>query len=52
MGCKVCGHEFCWVCLGAWKDHNSSTGGYYNCNKFKDQDEEGKKKIDNAKFEL
>lgn len=29
-----CGHEFCWLCLGDWKDHGASTGGYYNCNKY------------------
>eukprot|EP01084_Bolivina_argentea_P025889 48144_1 len=26
-----CGHEFCWLCKGDWKKHNSSTGGYYKC---------------------
>ena len=29
-----CGHEFCWLCLGPWAEHNSSTGGYYKCNKY------------------
>ena len=29
-----CGHEFCWMCLGPWTEHNSNTGGYYKCNKY------------------
>jgi len=32
-----CGHEFCWLCLGPWTDHNSSTGGYYKCNKYESE---------------
>jgi len=51
MHCKMCNKEFCWVCLGDWKDHNSNTGGYYKCNKFKEDDVKSKK-INNAKFEL
>ena len=43
--------DFCWLCLGDWKDHNSSTGGYYKCNKFGDLKEDNKLKKD-AKFEL
>lgn len=33
MTCKnpACKYEFCWVCMGAWKDHS---GSYYSCNKF------------------
>eukprot|EP01128_Nolandella_sp_AFSM9_P003276 TRINITY_DN1398_c0_g1_i2.p1 TRINITY_DN1398_c0_g1~~TRINITY_DN1398_c0_g1_i2.p1 ORF type:complete len:508 (-),score=45.73 TRINITY_DN1398_c0_g1_i2:100-1623(-) len=29
-----CGHEFCWLCRGPWSEHGSTTGGYYNCNKY------------------
>lgn len=32
---KGCNHEFCWICLKPWVEHGQSTGGYYNCNKFK-----------------
>ena len=32
-----CGNEFCWLCLGPWTDHNSSTGGFYRCNKYEEQ---------------
>lgn len=34
MTCKMCTHEFCWLCLGTWKEHGSATGGYYQCNKY------------------
>ena len=49
--CKMCMKDFCWLCLGDWKDHNSSTGGYYKCNKFVEDKTENKVKKD-AKFEL
>jgi len=38
MTCKVCSHEYCWVCKRDWKGHSD----YYSCNKFKK--EENKKK--------
>ena len=31
MTCTRCGHHFCWLCLGDWGKHGESTGGYYNC---------------------
>jgi len=34
MSCKVCKYDFCWICMGEWKDHSATTGGYYNCNKY------------------
>ena len=45
MNCKMCAHEFCWLCLGAWSDHGQSTGGYYNCNKYEEAKKKGDKKI-------
>mmetsp|Transcript_1623 Transcript_1623/g.3506 ORF Transcript_1623/g.3506 Transcript_1623/m.3506 type:complete len:545 (+) Transcript_1623:594-2228(+) len=30
----TCRHEFCWLCLGAWTQHGSDTGGVYACNRF------------------
>jgi ariadne-1 len=30
----TCGHQFCWLCLGAWSQHGSDTGGVYACNRF------------------
>ncbi|RZF33312.1 hypothetical protein LSTR_LSTR007657 [Laodelphax striatellus] len=32
--CSKCKYDFCWVCLESWKRHNSTTGGYFRCNRF------------------
>ncbi|CAG2212299.1 ANKIB1 [Mytilus edulis] len=34
MKCCKCKYDFCWVCLDPWKRHNSSTGGYFKCNRY------------------
>lgn len=34
MNCKLCKHEFCWICMGSWVDHGQNTGGYYKCNRY------------------
>ena len=36
MTCKAhgCTYEWCWLCLGPWKEHGSSTGGYYACSRY------------------
>jgi ariadne-1 len=26
MSCKLCKHEFCWICMGSWKEHGQTTG--------------------------
>lgn len=31
MTCKKCHFEFCWICLGDWKEHGTE---YYQCNRF------------------
>lgn len=36
MTCNMCKHEFCWMCMGSWSEHGSSTGGYYKCNKYEE----------------
>jgi len=51
MHCAMCKYEFCWICLGDWKAHSSTTGGYYNCNRFS-EDSEKKKTAESAKREL
>ena len=35
MTCKHCSHEFCWICMGPWKQHGNNTGGYFRCNIYK-----------------
>jgi ariadne-1 len=59
MNCKMCTHEFCWLCLGDWSEHGQKTGGYYNCNKYEELKKQGdtkitseEKKIKDAKSEL
>ena len=34
-----CKHEFCWICRNNWKLHNSSTGGFFRCNRWVDETE-------------
>lgn len=38
MTCRSCKFEFCWLCNGDWRQHGQNTGGYYDCNKFKQSD--------------
>ena len=59
MTCRNCRHEFCWLCIGAWSEHGSSTGGFYKCNKYEELKNQGdsivskeEKKIKEAKTEL
>jgi hypothetical protein len=42
-----CKYDFCWVCLEQWKRHNSSTGGYFKCNRY-----EAVKKVEEQAAEL
>lgn len=41
MTCRQCGHHFCWLCLGDWKDHGSASGGYYKCNIYEEAKSSG-----------
>jgi ariadne-1 len=55
MTCTQCKYEFCWVCIGEWKKlHGTDTGGYYQCNRFKEEDLEklNKKNFQNARAAL
>lgn len=38
MTCSNCKHQYCWICLGAWRGH---TGGYYSCAKYNEQARSG-----------
>lgn len=33
MQCYHCKHDFCWMCLGDWKQHGSE---YYECSRYKE----------------
>lgn len=50
MNCKMCKHEFCWICMGSWAEHGQNTGGYYKCNKYVPNAEDST--IEKAKAEL
>lgn len=32
---RTCNHEFCWVCLGPWEEHD---GEFYVCSRYRDGD--------------
>lgn len=49
MTCKMCRHEFCWLCMGKWTEHGQSTGGYYNCNKYEDLKKEASAPVKSTK---
>ena len=36
-----CCHEFCWICRKDWKLHGTSTGGFFRCNIWQDDDVDG-----------
>ena len=31
MTCKICGHGFCWLCLGGKESHGGTDGHIYQC---------------------
>jgi ariadne-1 len=35
---RPCNFEFCWLCLRNWKQHSEETGGFYDCNTFKNSE--------------
>lgn len=50
MSCKMCKHEFCWICMGPWSDHGQNTGGFYKCNKYSSAPSDST--VEKAKAEL
>eukprot|EP01083_Nonionella_stella_P233911 823689_1 len=49
MKCFSCKHEFCWVCVGDWKEHGNLTGGFYKCNKYRPKKETEEEKSNKNK---
>ena len=54
MTCRKCRYDFCWICMQPWNLHSNSTGGYFQCNRFVDDEsqndgigegKEGKKSV-------
>ncbi|CAI5457589.1 unnamed protein product [Closterium sp. Yama58-4] len=41
-----CRHEFCWLCLGDWKDHGEGTGGFYACNRYETSKKKGEYNVE------
>eukprot|EP00611_Tribonema_gayanum_P000829 TRINITY_DN10622_c0_g1_i3.p1 TRINITY_DN10622_c0_g1~~TRINITY_DN10622_c0_g1_i3.p1 ORF type:complete len:409 (-),score=143.46 TRINITY_DN10622_c0_g1_i3:34-1260(-) len=52
MTCRQCKYEFCWICMGAWTDHGTNTGGFYKCNRYASEATEGMSDVARAKAEL
>ncbi|KAF6159100.1 hypothetical protein GIB67_032717 [Kingdonia uniflora] len=36
-----CRFQFCWLCLGSWKEHCSRPGQYYACNRYETAKQQG-----------
>ncbi|KAH7092794.1 hypothetical protein BKA62DRAFT_65974 [Auriculariales sp. MPI-PUGE-AT-0066] len=34
MTCRKCKHEYCWVCIGPWSEHDRA---WYNCTRFNEK---------------
>lgn len=50
--CKMCKHEFCWMCMGPWTEHNQVTGGFYRCNRYAGNPDDPSSEAEKAKTEL
>jgi hypothetical protein len=36
MCCRKCRKEFCWICMQDWSLHSDNTGGYFQCNRYRE----------------
>lgn len=52
MTCKLCQNQFCWLCLGDWKEHNEKTGGFFACNRFNSDKAKDPENIDIERFQF
>lgn len=52
MTCQRCRYEFCWICMGDWKDHGANTGGYYKCSRYQNSEENDNSDSAKAKRDL
>ena len=43
MTCSNCAHDFCWMCMKDWSLHSQASGGYFQCNRFKEELGDGKR---------
>ena len=51
MTCGKCRYEFCWLCLGDYRNHQNETGSYL-CNSWEDVKRIGRAKDDEDLFKL
>ena len=53
MTCLNCRHQFCWLCLANWSEHNSSTGGSFTCLRYQQAvSKDGVSAAEKAQIEL
>ena len=48
MTCRVCKHEWCWLCGDLWSKHSKQTGGFYSCNRFRGNNESPQDRVTEA----
>lgn len=41
LSCRKCRKEFCWICMQDWSLHSDNTGGYFQCNRFIQNEDSG-----------
>ncbi|CDK27721.1 unnamed protein product [Kuraishia capsulata CBS 1993] len=46
MTCKTCCHEFCWICMGLWKDHKD----FYKCNRYQEVKDDSPQKENSRRY--
>ncbi|KAJ2518865.1 hypothetical protein H4217_003043 [Coemansia sp. RSA 1939] len=50
MTCRECHYEFCWICMGPWKEHGQQ---FYNCSRFnEDSSKEARESASKTRLSL